>query len=1144
MAASLRDRIRTALADHLDTDGFEACAAELLRPRYGSLKWVPGSNDAGQDGLGETREGKEFLFVVTTEEDPARNLRNSIKSYQDAAGDRTSVVLATNRVVTGRSQLTLPAKLKEELGVDLLDIHERETFVELLAEHPHWRKELLGLSRGPAGALTRQFQRDNADLRLGLIGRDDELQALSGASGDLIVFGVPGVGKSYLLEHLCQDHDWGWLVRDHDQPMPELADEIVEERPVRVIVDDAHFDSGLQLLTRLSQLRQEIEHPFEIVACCWEDRTDDVAACLPQARRMQVPLLERNDIGAVLRKMDVYGPPQLVAEIIKQARGRVGLAVTLARASREGRGWDVVTGRMLTRQALKFNERLFSDDFLFELGVIALTDEDGLSQEQVVEALGTDSRTVANAIRRAASSGTIENHPYDRRRLRVQPRSLRFGLVRKAFFGGPGSLDLERVLEKLENPAAAAIPLIVVAAEERALDRRLITRLIDWNDVDSAAVFAELGLEEFEQAAANAPQHLPRIARAGIRAHGLSERLLTVLLYAAEPVKSRRQADSDHPLAIVRSHLSSRFAAMADRIVVVQTAGRWADQGGNLEVAGEAAMASVSPWVDDSELDPVNQDQISIYYGIQPVEFLRELESVWDQLLSFLRNHPQIPPRLILDALHPWVSPGTMRDGGPIPSEARQALRETARQVVAELATIYDARPIAMRRLSRMATRVEVEVAPWSGQFIHALYASRDPKEDDRVTATDEPTEDAKDTIRVVAGQRALRGPSDLADEIVAVEVETIAVGVGLPPLLKMYVAELATRVPSPVGFARALVERHSHSWLVDAATSVLAPEPTADFQQLIEELLSADQYRRVGTRLGLQPGVHAAVRTLAIEALRPDQADDVVFYSKIGMIAPHELQAIVEDSESRLGQEVALSALHDASAAQRDGLDLQDSLHTACRSRVAGYLRQPSSDTHQSWMLEQVLRRDSALCTEWIENWMKAAVQDRSEWFPRELEGIADTLAADQKKRLIKAVPPQLSSFQVGRLVRGLIDNDDELIRLFLQRNDLDHLRDAMFEDDIDEKWLHRAELARQAGCSAEQIAQWTTSGRFGWSGDASAEWGRIIGLLQELRILASDGSREMAIDAVDACIFAFERRKSYALEEERQERIFGRSW
>ena len=1139
MADSLQARIRDALGKPLDTDRFEACAAELLRPRYESLRWLPGPNDAGQDGLGKTLEGTEFLFVVTTAEDFTRNLRDSLTSYRNAGGDLHAVVLATSRVVFGRLQQELPAKIQEEFGVELLEIHEQEAFVELLADHPAWRKELLGLTGGPVGALTRQFQRDHADLAIGLIGRDDELQTLSTASGDLIVSGLPGVGKSFLLEHLCQNHDWGWLVRDHDQSIPGLADEILEKKPARIIVDDAQFE--VHLVSGLDQLRREIGHSFDIVACCWESGADEVAERMPAARAVQIPQLELTHIGAVLRDMGVHGPPHLVAEIINQARGRVGLAVTLARASQEHRGREVLTGRMLTKQALKFNDRLFSEEFLHELGVIALADEDGLSQEQVGAALEADQRTVAKAIRRAATSGTIENHPYDRRLLRVQPRSLRFGLVREAFFGGPGSLDLEGTLEQLENPAAAAIPLIVVAAEERTLDRRMITRLIDWNDADSAAVFAELGIKEFEQAAANAPQHLARIARGAMRAHGLTERLLTVLLDAAKPVKSRREADSDHPLTIVRSHLSSRFATLADRMVVVQAASRWAAQGGSLTVAAEAAMTSVTTEIDDSEWDPVNQDRLSIYQGIQPAGLLRELDSVWDQILDFLRSRPEIPPRIVLAALRPWVQPGTMTDGAPFPVEAKEVLRDTARRKIPALADVYRNRPIAMRRLAAMARHVDLELEGTPEPFIHVLYASREPGQHTRRFEAEEPSEGDKSAVRLIADQHAHSEPMELAAEIAVIEAEAAATGVALPPLLTTYVAELAVRLRDPVAFAHELIAQDTPPLLVEAATKELTLESTEAFQALIESLLSADQYRHIGTRLALQEDAPSVARSLALSRLRPDQADDVVFYFRIGLIVSDELQAIVEESNSRLSQEVALAALHSEVAPSADPLLQPESLRLACRNRVVGYRAADVADTDQIWMLEELLRRDTELCVDWIEQCLQSAALHASEWFPHEFEEIADALPSCDKQRLIDALPPQLPAFRVRRLVRGLVNGDEELIRQFLGRDDLRHLRSAIFEGDVNETWVLRAGLAREAGCSAEQIAQWTTAS---WSGNESAAWERRIEGMEELRDFASRDGRDAAIDAIDACLTVYERRKSLALEEEKRERIFGRRW
>ncbi|MCY3734541.1 MAG: hypothetical protein OXG42_09710, partial [Chloroflexi bacterium] len=656
--------------------------------------------------------------------------------------------------------------------------------------------------------------------------------------------------------------------------MPELADEIIEKRPQRIIVDDAQFSD--QLVPHLIQLRREIERPFDIVACCWESETDRVKSLLPAARLVEVPLMERTEIRDVLWAMGVNGPPRLVAEIIGQARGRVGLAVTLARATQKRNGWEVVTGRVLTKQALAFNQRLFSDEFLYELGVIALLDEQGLSQVQIGEALGRDHVTVADAIRRIASSGTIESHPHDRDALRVQPRSLRFGLVREAFFGGPGSLDLRRVLEELENPQATAIPLIVVAATEHALDRGLVTGLIDWNDAEAPAVFAQLGLQEFEQAAASAPQHLGEIARSAIDAHGLSEQLLRVLFKAAQSTQLWRNSEHEHPLAIIRSRLTTRSTTVAERLVVAEAANRWAAQGGNPEIAGEAAAMSLTPAVDEGELEPVERDRILIHRGPQPVGLLRELDPVWDQLLSLLRSNPGVPPRMAFAALHPWVRPEAMADEEQIDAETRAVLRQAARRVIPELAGIYSARPIAMRRLSSMARHAGLDVAAPTDPFTHALYGSGEPEDDNRFDEFDEPEGDAQDAIRLIAERRGQREPSQLAAEISNVEAEAAAVGVRPPPLLRTYVAEVAARLQSPISFAHSLADQGSRPSLVEAATSVVEAGPSEEFRALVERLCSVGDYRRIGTRLGLQEGAPADVRALTIDGLRPEHTGDV----------------------------------------------------------------------------------------------------------------------------------------------------------------------------------------------------------------------------------------------------------------------------
>ena len=170
MAIDLRDRIRRALDDRLDGETFEQCAVDLLGPQYAKLQWVPGGTDAGQDGIGETYDGTQFILVVTTQRTYAANLRKSLQSHRAAGGDSRAVVLATSRTVSGRKRVSLPGEIHSEFGLELLEIHDRETFVDLLHDNPTVRRKLLPRISAPVSALTRNFHRAHADLSLGLVG--------------------------------------------------------------------------------------------------------------------------------------------------------------------------------------------------------------------------------------------------------------------------------------------------------------------------------------------------------------------------------------------------------------------------------------------------------------------------------------------------------------------------------------------------------------------------------------------------------------------------------------------------------------------------------------------------------------------------------------------------------------------------------------------------------------------------------------------------------------------------------------------------------------------------------------------------------------------------------------------------------------
>ena len=182
--------------------------------------------------------------MVTTSKDFVRNLRESVKSYVKAGGPCRTVVFATSRAVTGKRRLDLVKELSRRWSVELRYVHDRSEFVRLLYETPRWRKELLGIE-GSARALSQFPIHRRPTPAISLVGRDEDLERLRQATGDLVVVGKPGVGKTFLLDQLASE---GWCLFDTDRAVADLPDAIREMGPKRIVVDDAHLAGESRIL--------------------------------------------------------------------------------------------------------------------------------------------------------------------------------------------------------------------------------------------------------------------------------------------------------------------------------------------------------------------------------------------------------------------------------------------------------------------------------------------------------------------------------------------------------------------------------------------------------------------------------------------------------------------------------------------------------------------------------------------------------------------------------------------------------------------------------------------------------------------------------------------------------------------------------
>ena len=224
---NLLERIDRKLDDRrarINPHDFEDCATSMLTALFPELVPVVGGSDHGLDAeVTDDLERSPVGLIITSSRtiDGARkSLRSSLKSVIEHDLPVRRVMVA-NLAELNRSQRDKFKSIAAEFDCELVQIFDRAFFANQFRQHPDWRLEILGLTGG-AFCLSRHPHQSRADdPESETVGRDALLNAvratLRDTSADVLLYGVPGSGKSHIASRLP---DALFL---EDQPSPERA---------------------------------------------------------------------------------------------------------------------------------------------------------------------------------------------------------------------------------------------------------------------------------------------------------------------------------------------------------------------------------------------------------------------------------------------------------------------------------------------------------------------------------------------------------------------------------------------------------------------------------------------------------------------------------------------------------------------------------------------------------------------------------------------------------------------------------------------------------------------------------------------------------------------------------------------------------
>src|SRR5262249_19631302 len=141
-----------------------------------------------------------------------------------------------------------------------------------------------------------------------------------------------------------------------------IAEGLRAQRPKALLVDDAHL--RCDLLTRLRHLREETKAEFRVVADCWPGEQEAVARALGVAGASiwQLDRLPRRQIVEIIRGCGIHGPNALLRELVHQAEGRPGLAVTLCDLCRREGVRGIALADAMSRDLRTTFERLVGEE--------------------------------------------------------------------------------------------------------------------------------------------------------------------------------------------------------------------------------------------------------------------------------------------------------------------------------------------------------------------------------------------------------------------------------------------------------------------------------------------------------------------------------------------------------------------------------------------------------------------------------------------------------------------------------------------------------------------------------------------------------------------------------------------------------------
>lgn len=1068
MKDELYEKIVSKLSGSLDGDLFEECAVDLLQQMYPSLVPNRGGSDDGQDGYFPSLRGENGPLVCTTSERVADNLRKNLKRYIETGHNGHSAVLATSRPLTQAQKNRLDTVAKKE-GFELVAVHEQSDFANRLYRDRVWLKKLLGLESNQQ-ALSIFPVTSRPVISTLVRGREDLMDWLNRPTGDVLIVGQPGSGKTFAVQDFAAKHDGLFVVSNNaDQIIAEVRD----KHPVLLIVDDAH--QRVELLQSLRQMRQDAGADYRIVATSWLSHRNEIRECLVLGDDsvFELRLLSRDTMVQIINDCGVAGPDSLVSELVTQAEGKPGLAATLSQAVLRDGVRNVYVGETLGKHLDSLLRSEVGTEAMRLLAVAALGGDSGISLSAAATILDIPPLSVQDCVRDLAFGGVIKEVAQDR--ISVRPPPLRPYLVKQRFFGAGANVDPYSYLNRYPNMSDVAGVILGAALTGGKVDEERLYRLIEETGPPSLfGNYARLGHAEAEQVLAEHPKEALQVARELLDIY--PEGILPLMLDAAVTDNRPMNSYPEHPMRVIGSWCKdmdyNNAVVIENRDKLLGALAVWNGWPSQERVAAQALAAAFTPRIECLRSDPGSGTNVTFMFGHLATKGLRRLIDLLRSSKGYFMVSGVEGLNELIGLLHDWTYEMPM-PGETIDADQHSLMQQGASIILDYIGEAATDHPGIQARLKQYAHELGQETTCKGDVEYETIF----PLREGGSLTWKQVEEQQREASLLLAANYVRLSPTDVIRRLTRYSSEARDTGTAWPNYMSDIVSYLADHVSNLGEWARSSVRQSDD---VDLSYPLLARyysvEPT-EAEALLTEAFDHPSHRSSAARVIIMRfPADGALWNKAYQVLKEMNMGWWVY----GVVARREvgdqtILALLDHPSDRVAM-MAAAAFEQAC----DGA-IPPSFLNAWEAALIGC---PLTGSPDDSMVGTALKRHPDATVRWLMARAAEDGQQNEDTLVDMAKTLIPGLSQDQRREVIRALRDTSSS----RLLAGpLVGDDPHLFQCLLDNRNAAAYRLHVLSNVAGPVWRTFVEIAVKNGLDDASIESACTRLSDGWTGPAS---------------------------------------------------------